>query len=153
MPKGNCMKALVVYDSVAGNTEKVAQAIAAGLAGGAKAVRTGSPESKTVSGLSFLVVGSPTHGGRPTETVLKYLDSLPAADLKALRVATFDTRVKAPFAKIFGYAADRMASWFREKGSQESGSPTGFIVKGRKGPLLDGELERATSWGRELGGR
>jgi len=147
------MKALVVYDSVAGNTEKVAQAIAAGLASGAKAVRTGSPESRDLAKLSLLVIGSPTYGGRPTDTVQKYLDGLPAADVKKLRVAAFDTRLKAPFARIFGYAADRMAAWFKEKGSQESGSPTGFLVKGRSGPLLDGELERATSWGRQLGGK
>ncbi len=147
------MKALVVYDSVAGNTEKVAQAIAAGLAGGAKAVRAGSPESKDLEKLSLLVIGSPTYGGRPTETVQNYLDSVAPGGVKKLRVAAFDTRLKAPFAKIFGFAADKMAAWLKEKGSQESVPPMGFIVKGRKGPLLDGELERATAWGRELAGK
>jgi flavodoxin I len=147
------MKALVVYDSVAGNTEKVAQAIAAGLAGGAKAVRAGSPESKVLSGLSLLVIGSPTYGGRPTEAVLKYLDGVPPAGVKTLRVAAFDTRLKAPFARIFGFAADKMAAWLKEKGGAGGIPPVGFIVKGRKGPLLEGELERATAWGRELAGK
>ena len=146
------MKALVVFDSVAGNTEKVAQAIAAGMSGGIKAVRVGSPESKDLEKLSLLVVGSPTYGGKPTETVQKYLDSLPAAGVKKLHVATFDTRLKMKFVKLFGFAADRMAAWFREKGSSERLAPMGFVVKGGKGPLIEGELERATAWGRELAG-
>jgi flavodoxin I len=145
------MKALVVFDSVAGNTEKVAQAIAAGMAGGTKAVRIGSPESKALDQLSLLVVGSPTYGGKPTETVQSYLDSLPAAQIKKLRVAAFDTRLKMKLVKVFGFASDRMTAWFKKE-SGECLAPMGFIVKGRNGPLADGELERATAWGKELAG-
>jgi flavodoxin len=147
--KRGLMKALVVFDSIAGNTEKVARAIASGIAG-AVAVRVGSPEARDLEKLSLLVVGSPTYGGKPTESIQKYLDSIPAPALKKLHVATFDTRLKMKFARIFGFAADKIASKLGERGSTVHISPTGFIVKGRSGPLADGELERAAAWGREL---
>jgi flavodoxin I len=144
------MKALVVFDSIAGNTEKVAQAIASGMAAGTKAVRVGAPESNGLETLSLLVVGSPTYGGRPTEPMQKYLDNLPTALLKKLHVAAFDTRLKMKFVKLFGFAADKIAQKLQESGSTLSDSPMGFIVKTRSGPLADGELERAAAWGREL---
>ena len=143
------MNALVVFDSVAGNTEKIAQAIAAGIGAGTKAVRVSSPDAKRIEKLSLLVVGSPTYGGRPTEAVQKYLDGLSAIP-KTLRVATFDTRLKMKIAKVFGFAANRMETSFVQKGIGTKGKPEGFIVKGRNGPLADGELERARSWGKSL---
>jgi len=30
------------------------------------------------------------------------------------------------------------------------GTPEGFLVKGKKGPLKEGELERAAGWARSL---
>jgi hypothetical protein len=53
------------------------------------------------------------------------------------------------FAKIFGFAAVRMADRLRDKGYTVK-STEGFFVKGRSGPLADGELARATEWGRKL---
>lgn len=143
------MDALVVFDSVAGNTEKIGQAIAAGIGAGTKAVRAGSSEAKQCEKLSLLVVGSPTYGGRPTETMQKYLDSLSSLPT-TLKVATFDTRLKMKLARLFGFAADKMEVYFREKGIGTKGKPEGFIVKGRNGPLADGELERAGAWGKSL---
>ncbi len=144
------MKALVVFDSTAGNTEKVAQAIASGIGGGTRAVRAGAPEARDVENLSLLVVGSPTNGGRPTESIRRYLDGIPAPVLKKLHVAAFDTRLKMKLTKLFGYAADRIAARLKEGESTLHLDPMGFIVNGRTGPLADGELERAAAWGREL---
>ncbi len=63
------MKALLIYDSVFGNTEKIARAIADGLAAQAS-VETLRPEQvdpEQLTGWDLLVVGSPTRGFRPTE--------------------------------------------------------------------------------------
>ena len=65
------MKTLVIYDSVFGNTEKVALAIAAALQTTATPVRQVTAEQ--VRGLDVLVVGSPTRGFRPTEGISKLL--------------------------------------------------------------------------------
>lgn len=59
------MKALVVFDSVAGNTEKIAHAIATGMAADSRAVRINSPEAKKLGKVKLLVIGSPTLGAGP----------------------------------------------------------------------------------------
>jgi flavodoxin len=57
-------KALVVYDSVYGNTEKVARALAKGLEDGGvdvDCVRVDAAKFDEVSGYDLLVVGGPVH--------------------------------------------------------------------------------------------
>jgi flavodoxin len=143
------MKARVVFDSTWGNTEKIAQAIALGIGSGTHACRVGSSEANEYQTMDLLVLGSPILGGRPSPAMQNYLKAIPFAAAKKLNVATFDTRLVARFARIFGFAAVRMADQFKEKGYSVKGSE-GFFVKTRSGPLADGELERATQWGSSL---
>jgi flavodoxin len=144
------MKTLVVYDSKWGNTEKIAHAVAAGIGGGTKAVRVGTVEAKGYDKIELLVLGSPILGGRPSEAMQQYINGIAQGAAEKLNVATFDTRLTMKFVKIFGYAAVRMANQMKEKGSTLSSMPEGFYVRGRSGPLADGESERATRWGKEL---
>jgi flavodoxin len=143
------MKALVVFDSTWGNTEKVAQAIASGIGGGARACRVGSVEANDRTSIDLLVIGSPILGGRPSPAIQGYISAIPPVSAKGLTVATFDTRLSMKFAKLFGYAAVRMADQLQAKGCTVKGKE-GFTVKGRGGPLADGEVERATQWGKSL---
>src|SRR5271169_808736 len=143
------MKALVVFDSTWGNTEKIAQAVAAGIGGGARAFRVGAVEAKRFDAIDLLVLGSPILGGRPSPSMQGYINSIPEAAGRRLEVATFDTRLMMRFAKIFGFAAVRMADQLKNKGCAVK-STEGFFVKGRSGPLADGELARATEWGTRL---
>jgi flavodoxin I len=146
------MKTVVVYDSVHGNTEKIARAIAeaVGLSGKARVLRAGEAQLSDLNAIDLLMVGSPTLGGRPTPAVQEFLGRMPAGALRNLSVTSFDTRVKMFFARLFGYAADRIAVNLKEKGGFVARAPEGFIVKGRKGPLADGELERAAAWARAM---
>jgi flavodoxin I len=141
------MKALIVFDSVHGNTEAIARAIA-GAGGKAviRMVRAGQAKPADLVGLDLLVVGSPTLGGRPTPAVKSFLDRVPAGTLAKVRVAAFDTRMSMFIAKIFGWAADRIATGLAAKGGVPAAKPTGFIVKGREGPLAEGEREKAAAW-------
>jgi flavodoxin len=143
------MKALVVFDSTWGNTEKIAHAVASGIGGGARVLRVGSVDAARFDGIDLLVLGSPILGGRPSPSMHGYIDSIPEAAARRLQVATFDTRLMMRFARIFGYAAVRMADQLKEKGCALR-STEGFFVKGRSGPLADGELARATEWGSTL---
>lgn len=147
--RGQTMKALVVFDSTWGNTETIAHAVASGIGGGTKAHRVGAIESKRFETIDLLVLGSPILGGRPSPAMHEYINSIPEAAAKKLRVATFDTRLMMRFVKIFGYAAVRMADQLKDKGCTLR-STEGFFVKGRSGPLADGELVRATEWGNKL---
>jgi len=139
------MNALVVYDSVHGNTARVAQVIGETL--GARAQRVVDVDPEGLRGLDLLIVGSPTHGGFPTEGIHALVKGL--LDLEGVRVAAFDTRTRR---SIFGYAAPKIARNLEQRGAMLLAQPEGFIVRGMKGPLLEGELERAADWAQALGG-
>ena len=141
------MKTLVVYDSTYGNTEKIAQAI--GEAIGGEVRRAGQVSPSDVKGFDLVIVGSPTMGGRPTEAIQALLKAVGAA-LRGVNVAAFDTRLTSKWVRIFGYAAPRIAGSLKEMGATFLGSPEGFFVLGKEGPLKEGEIERAAGWAKEV---
>jgi flavodoxin len=151
------MKALVVYDSVFGNTEKVAQAMGDAL--GAQALRVGDVKPEHLSGLDALFVGSPTRAFSPTPAIKAWLRGLPPRSLQGVKVAAFDTRASVEevnsailtfMVKIFGYAAEPIGKRLVRKGGEMAISPEGFFVEGTEGPLREGELERAADWVRQV---
>ena len=146
------MKALIVYDSIYGNTEKIARAIAEAItpSGEVKALRAGEASPAELESIDLLIVGSPTHGGRPTPAVQDFLSTVTQQALKGIKVTAFDTRVMSRFAKIFGYAAGRIAGNLKKKGGMPIISPEGFFVTGREGPLKEGEQERAAAWAKGI---
>ena len=89
------MRTLVVYDSVFGNTERIALAVRASLlsAGDATAVRAAEYKPGDLSGVDFLVVGSPTRAFSPTKAVTSFLKGLPEGALRGVKTAAFDTRI------------------------------------------------------------
>jgi len=146
------VKALIVFDSLHGNTEKIARAIAAALAPSAdvKVLRAGEANPSELESIDLLIVGSPTQGGRPTPAIQDFLTRVSEPAIKGINVAAFDTRISTRWVGIFGYAAGRIAGSLKTKGGTLILSPEGFFVKGTEGPLKEGELERAASWAREI---
>jgi flavodoxin I len=145
------MRALVVYDSFYGNTEKIAETIGGAITGGEVSVlRAGEVGPPELENISLLVVGAPTQGGRATPQIRDFLDRISKAEINGVDAAAFDTRVKTKVAKIFGYAANKIASSLKKKGANLIAEPEGFFVEGTKGPLTEGELERAAAWGKGL---
>lgn len=146
------MKSIVIYDSLYGNTAKIAQAIAKSLS--VKAIQCSRITHSDLKGICLLVVGSPTHGGRATVDLNEFLINLPNDTLKNVKVATFDTRFLEKdlnfalklLVRTIGYAAPKMAKLLESKGAKVVIRPEGFIVKGKEGPLANGELERASQW-------
>ena len=152
------MKAVVIYDSVYGNTEKIAQAIGAGLAGDAKVVRVGDVNASDLQAFDLLIVGSPVHGGRATPAIDALLQQLPAHSLEGKRVAAFDTRFESEeqgiglriLMSVIRYAAERIAKDLTKKGGRLVAEPEGFIVEQKEGPLKQGEQERASAWAKAM---
>ena len=144
------MKALIVYDSVYGNTEKIARAIAEAItpSGEVKVLRVDEASPSELASIDLLVVGSPTHGGRPTPAVQGLINKVPK--LQGINVAAFDTRSQAKLARVFGNAAGRIARNLKGKGGVLIAPPDGFFVTGTKGPLKEGELERAAGWAKAI---
>jgi flavodoxin len=139
------MKTLVIYDSAFGNTKKIAEAIAKTLDGEAKLV--GDFQKSDLKGIELLVVGSPINGWMPLPSVMAFLNSFGSDDLKALKATAFDTRVKL---FIHGDAKEKIAKNLERAGADIVIKPEAFYVKGKDGPLFDGELERASTWAKTL---
>jgi flavodoxin I len=156
------MKAMVVYDSMYGNTEKVAEAIgkALGPQEDVEIVQVGEVKPEQLAGATLLVVGSPTQRFSPTGAITQFLKGIPKNGLEGIKVAAFDTRftvseiekigILAFFVRIFGYAAKPIADRLGQKGGELAVPPEGFYVGGTEGPLLEGELERAADWAKEI---
>ena len=157
------MKALVVYDSFFGNTERIAQSIgdALGHKEDVETIRVGNVRPEQLAGLKLLIVGSPTRAFSPSPAIKKFLKSIPKNGFKGVKVAAFDTRVteeeidSAVFilrilVNIFGYAAKPISDRLVKKGGQLIVPPEGFFVQGMEGPLKEGELERASEWAKKI---
>jgi flavodoxin I len=144
------MRALIVYDSVYGNTEKIARAIADAItpSNEVKVLQAGEANPSELESTDLLIVGSPTHGGRPTPPVQDFLNKVPK--LQGINVAAFDTRSQAKLARVFGSAAGRIARNLEKKDGNIIASPEGFFVTATKGPLKEGELERAAGWAKGM---
>mgnify|MGYP000002908455 CR=1 FL=1 len=152
------MKALIVYDSVFGNTMKVAQAMAEALGAGAAVQKADAVTAGDLTGLDLLIVGSPTRAFTATGAAKGFLNKIPAGALKGVKVAAFDTRMYLPdvdnkflnfMVGIFGYAAEPMGKKLVRKGGTQGLKPEGFFVKDSEGPMKDGEIERAAAWARQ----
>jgi len=150
------MKAMVVYESFFGNTEKVARAIGSALGlTDQDVVNAAAVDADQIKGLELLIVGSPTRAFNACEQTKALLRRMPDGSLKGIKVAAFDTRMKIDgnvpgilrvLAKIFGFAAEPIARRLIRKGGIQVLDPAGFTVKDTEGPLYEGELERAAAW-------
>ncbi len=160
------MHAVVVYESLWGNTAEVARAIAEGLGPGARALRTDEAGAEALEAVDLIVAGAPVFGFKLSSDKMReairanpgkapappdlsspalrtWLDVLPAGHGRS---AAFDTQVRGPF----GSGAPEIAKALEAAGYASLVEPAGFVVKGRYGPLRKGELDRARAWGAEL---
>lgn len=165
------MRTLIVYESMFGNTEHVARAVAAGFesAGSETAVLDVAAAGPGVlADCDVLVVGGPTHGfsmsrrstrdsavqqgAAPAHAptgLREWLDGLDESGKPHVAAAVFDTRIDK-VRHLPGSAARRAAKRLRRRGLVMLDHPTSFYVTDLKGPLADGETERAHAWGRRL---
>lgn len=151
------MKTLIIYDSFFGNTEQVAKAIgeAASLASEVEVCKVSEVKPEQLEGVDLLIVGSPTRAFRPSPAISSFLRNIPFNSLQGKKAAAFDTRIAMEdttsrflrfMAGLFGYAAKPISEKLRKKGAEIAAAPEGFFVNDAKGPLKDGELERAKKW-------
>lgn len=163
------MKALVVYESMWGNTRRIAEAVADGLRQSMDVDLVTVDEAPTDPGtdIGLIVAGGPTHAfsmsraatrtdalnrgaseGNPQSGLREWLDKLPVGQ-HPQRIATFDTRV-AKVRHFPGSAAKAAAKAAHRHGFDRAIHVESFYVDDVEGPLLDGELDRATAWAREI---
>ncbi|MFI5287849.1 MAG: flavodoxin family protein [Candidatus Dormibacteria bacterium] len=160
------MIAIVAYETLFGNTRRIAEAVADGLRPhcDVTVMPVAACARESVAAADLLVVGGPTHthgmarlgtrklAGVATELVSapgarEFLTTLARGDGKY--AAAFDTRLNGlrPFT---GAASRPIERRLHRAGYTLLHPSASFVVKSMKGPLLDGEIERATAWGESL---
>lgn len=168
------LKALVVYESMYGNTHAVAEGIARGLTNAADVtvVPVGQVSNQLVREADLLVVGGPTHvhsmsrastrkaaveAAHEADSVLAVEDGAEGQGLREwiagvqelnVRAVAFDTRVQGP-AVLMGRASRAIERSLRKRGANMVAEGESFLVS-KDNRLVAGELERAERWGAQL---
>jgi hypothetical protein len=164
---GPTARALVVYESMFGNSRLVAEAVALGIGARMPVSVVEVSEAPTTfrPDIALVVAGGPTHVmgmSRPstredaerkfpveargsTEGLREWLASLHGEG--GPTVAVFDTRIHTPV--YLGSAARGASRRLRHLGFDVT-AVTSFFVGGTTGPLDQGELTRARAWGAGL---
>jgi hypothetical protein len=160
------MKAVVVYESLWGNTKAVARAVADGIGPGTPCLTTDEAGPEAVADADLVVAGAPvlafslggdkiraaiardeTHAPTPPDlshpSMRSWLERLPAG---SGRSAAFETRI---WWSPRGAAGD-IENRFARAGYRPIAKAKKFVVTDKYGPLREGEVERARQWGRGL---
>jgi flavodoxin len=144
------MRAIVIYDSKHGNTEKIAEAIASGLREAGVEVecrKLALSSEEDLVGRDLWVLGSGTRwGGAPLGMKTLLRNGLKEDAIRSKRGAFFDTR----FADMGKGAAETFSAIFSKSGAEVIATEH-FTVLAMRGPLLEGEEEKAKAFGLRLG--
>jgi len=163
------VKALVVYESMFGNTRDIALRISLGVSAHlhGDCMEVGDAPLELPADLRLLVVGGPTHAftmSKPETRssaaddaegplvssgigIREWIDRL-AVQRPNIQVAAFDTKIKRP--PLPGSAAKAAHKRLTKRGLVPAARPATFYVEGSQGPLAGGELDRAERWGEQI---
>jgi hypothetical protein len=165
-------RALVVFESVFGDAKQIAMAIAEGLATRlpVDVASARDAPAQVPADVRMLVVGAPNHAfGMPRPATREGAMRDQGADIpdtrfglhewldavqvpRALNAAAFDTRMNHP--KVLtrmDHASRTEEKLLRGLGATLAAPAEHFFVTDTKGPLVDGEADRARRWGQALG--
>ncbi len=147
------MKALIIYDSMFGNTEKVARALASGLgAAGVEVDCVKAAADVDVGGLrayDMLVIGGPTHKRGFSDAMKTFTERLNDVDVTDMKGFAFDTKQEPRL--LTGSAGKRIEQRMRQRRVHVVKPHVSAIVLGREGPLAEGTEARFKQIGIELG--
>ena len=161
------MRALVVFESMFGNSELVARAVGEGLVRGGcsevEVTRVDRAPTEVPDGVDLVLVGGPTHAfgmtrqssrdeavrqGAPESGtgrgIREWVDLVHAAP--SVRFATFDTRMDK-VRRLPGSAAHQASRHLRRRGFRLASGPTSYYVSSATGPLGADETAKAQRWG------
>ena len=175
--RGTVMRAVVVYESMFGNTRQIADAIGTGLVDGnvVSVIPVAEAGLDQIKDADLVVVGGPTHAHGMTRTMTRqgaakmaeqtdsgvrlepdalaeglreWLDGLGKSKVYG-KAAAFDTRMPGP-AALTGRASKGISRALRHHGYELVAEPESFIVT-KENTLEPGEEDRARLWGTRLG--
>lgn len=145
-------KAIIVYESVYGNTKKIAESICNGInkVEGVDCIikKTGEIHTDVLCDYDAILLGGPNHNQEPALNLVRFIDRVAIVHLKAKIGAAFDTYTGGNK----NIAVAKLETIILEK--LPGISLTGRLsakVTGRKGPLVDDEESKSYEFGFEFG--
>jgi len=135
-------RAIVVYDTRFGNTEKIARALAEGMEGQGVHVDCLKVDEVDVGKLGeydLLAIGGPTHAFGISEPMKDFLQKLEKVNLGGKRAFAFDTKLKSRFA---GSAGKGIEKELKKLGMGVVRSHVSAVVRGGEGPVEEGAEEK-----------
>jgi menaquinone-dependent protoporphyrinogen IX oxidase len=152
------MRGIVVFDTSYGNTKKIAETIAETLR--ESGIDVDLFYVKDVKKLSakdydFLVLGSPTKFGTMSFAVKGFLGKVKSEEWMNKPFAAFDTEnpenvEQSRIQNKEWSAAEKIAAKLKEKEMNQLLPVLKALVFGQKGPLVEGEIDRAKEYARTL---
>lgn len=141
------MHILIVYGSQFGTTERLAREMADAISALHEVEVVGAHAAGEFTGsqIDLLVVGAPTQFKGHRLLVRSFLKHLEEHDFGGCPAAAFDTRAHGDRGET-GSAAESIAVLLSEAGCNLLVPAESFTVEGMRGPLDDGELQRARAW-------
>jgi Flavodoxin len=165
-------RALVIFESMFGNTQTIAEAVAEGLSSRflTDLAEVSLAPTRIAEDVSLVVVGGPTHAfglsrARTRQDAATQADEPLVSSAGGLRewleaaerprsgvgAAAFDTRINKP--RVPGSAARGAEKRLRRLGFRVAAKAESFYVTDTKGPLVPGEAERARRWAEQVAAR
>ena len=145
-------KGIIIYESVYGNTKKIAESIAEGIRqtedAECKVVKTSEVHTDTLANFDIILFGCPNHNQEPARNMTKFIERVSIVNLEGKMGAAFDTYTGGNK----GIALAKLEQIIRKK-------LPGFVLKtkglsievvDRKGPLVEGAIKESQEYGRSI---
>ena len=151
------MKGIVIYDTSHGNTKKIAETITETLKASEIDVDLFHVKEAKLSAkdYNFLVLGSPTKFGTMSFAIKFFLGKVKSEEWVNKPFAAFDTEnpenvEQSRIQNKEWSAAEKIAVKLKEKKMRQLLPVLKALVLGQKGPLVDGEIDRAKDYATDL---
>ena len=144
-------RVFIVYDTKYGNTKHVAEKIAEAMKQTKEIETTVNDVEevnlKNIDTFDAILIGTPNHMGSPSRTITNFIDELGKLKLKPKKAAVFDTHMAQDYRAI-----EKMEKRIQEKAPTLKLITPGLNIQvnGMTGPITEGELPKATEFGRKI---
>jgi len=143
-------KAIVIYHTRFGNTEKIAKLLVSGMNKQGIEVDCVKVEDIQIDNLieyDLLAIGGPTHGFGMSKPMKAFIEKLKHVNLRDKKAFAFDTKNRG---RIWGSAAKGIEKRLKRIGMNIVKPYASAMVLGLKGPLQDGMDGKFKQIGAEL---
>ncbi|MFX1345081.1 MAG: flavodoxin family protein [Promethearchaeota archaeon] len=148
------MKVLIVYETKYGNTKKAAETIGEVIkevGNDITVVKVNTVEMDTIKEYDAIVIGSPTYAGSQARSIKKFISSLSVKP--DTKIVVFDTHTGDGITTggVMRRAVKKMEKQIQKNQNlKKIMNGLQVAVKGIKGPLVEGELEKCKVFAKEI---